>query len=57
MSAAKPQKTTKEKAKSVRLPPVADYSDVVTDEHFGRIRALVPEADYHDAEVVSGPAW
>ena len=45
------------KAKTPRLPPNADYGDVVTDEHLARIRTLVPESEYKDAEVVSGPAW
>jgi len=47
-----------EKAKSPqRLPPHADYSDVVTDDHIARIKTLVPDSDYADAEIVSGPAW
>ena len=44
-------------AKKRRVPPHADYSDVVTDEHIERIRALVTEEEHKDGKVVSGPAW
>lgn len=47
----------KDNGKLPRLPPVADYSDLVTDEHLERIKALVPEREYEGAEVISGPAW
>ena len=33
-----------------------DYCDL-TDEHVERIKALVPEKEYADLKVVSGPAW
>jgi len=45
------------RAKARRVPPVADYSDVVTDEQIERIKALVPESEYANAKVVAGPAW
>jgi hypothetical protein len=45
------------KAKSRRMPPRADYCDVVTDEHIERIKTLVPEEEYKDGKVICGPAW
>ncbi|HTW52539.1 MAG TPA: hypothetical protein VME45_11695 [Stellaceae bacterium] len=45
------------RARPRRLPPVADYSDVVTDEQIERIKTLVPESEYANAKVVAGPAW
>lgn len=59
MNAAKPQKAVARntRGKPTRLPPVADYSDIVTDEQFARIANLVPKEEYEGAEVVSGPAW
>lgn len=39
------------------MPAPADYSDEVTDEHFGRIAELVDQGNFENAEVVSGPAW
>ena len=38
-------------------PPVADYSDEVTDEHLKRIKDLVPEEEHEGAEEVSEPGW
>ena len=40
-----------------RLPPIVDYSDVVTDEHLQRIRELVDQDDLKDAQPVSEPGW
>lgn len=57
MQATQPKKAISSERKSRRLPPVVDYSDIVSDEHLERIKALVPEAEYEGAEVVSGPAW
>jgi hypothetical protein len=49
--------TTPSRARKHRLPPQADYSDVVTDEHIERIKTLVPEDEYKDGKVICGPAW
>jgi hypothetical protein len=51
------RKAPARKATNGRLPPVADYSDTVSDEQFERIKALVPEDDFKDAKLISGPAW
>lgn len=40
-----------------RLPPIVDYSDVVTDEHLKRIRELVNRDEFEDAEQVSESGW
>ena len=40
-----------------KMPAHADYSDEVTDEQHERIKSLVKEEEFEDAEVVSGPAW
>ncbi len=39
------------------IPEPADYSDEVTDEHLERIKQLVDQDQFEDAEVISGPAW
>ena len=39
------------------MPAPADYSDDVTDEHHKRIAEIVDQAQFSNAEVVSGPAW
>ena len=55
-----PPTPAKENAKSGAkrpLPEFADYSDQVTDADHKRIKGLVPEGEYEDAEEVSGPAW
>lgn len=57
MNYARSRNSNRENAKPSKFHPVADYSDVVTDEHFERIKELVPETEYHDAEILSGPAW
>jgi hypothetical protein len=57
MSDINPQRDQKVKSGTTRLPPVADYSDIVTDEHMERIKALVPNGEYKDAKVLCGPAW
>ena len=46
-------------AKTARRPwpPVADYSDEVTDEHLERIKGLVPKEEFEDAEEVGEPGW
>jgi len=46
-----------QKAKQRRLPPHADYSDVVTEEHSARIRNLVPDEEHKDGKIEHGPAW
>lgn len=46
-----------EKPKAHPVPPQADYSDVVTDDHIARIKNLVPDEEHSDADTVSGPAW
>jgi len=51
------QKAPARKASNGRLPPLADYSDTVSDEQLLRIKALVPEDDFKDTKLVSGPAW
>jgi len=40
-----------------KLPAPADYTDEVTDEHLGRIKNLVDQDQFKDAEDLSGPAW
>ena len=34
-----------------------DYDDDITDNVLERIRRLVPEEEFRDWPVVSGPAW
>ena len=43
-------------ARAFDIPP-ANHGDEVTDEHFERIKELVDQDQFKDAEVVSGPAW
>jgi hypothetical protein len=40
-----------------RLPPIVDYSDAVTDEHFKRICELVDEDQFTDSEQVGDKGW
>lgn len=51
-----PKKSAQVRSKH-RLPELADYSDQVTDADFKRIKDLVPESEYKDAEEADGPAW
>lgn len=59
MATARSPKTASsaKRAELARMPPDADYSDTVTDEHIARIKALVPESEHENAKVVAGPAW
>ena len=53
----KPARKQGPKAPVRAWPPVADYSDEVTDEHVKRIKDLVPEEEYEEAEEVGSPGW
>ena len=46
-----------QRLKPRKLPAPADYSDEVTDEDLKRIKELVDQDQFEDAEELSGPAW
>lgn len=57
MPAARRRRKEPHVSSTRRLPPIVDYSDVVTDEHLKRIRELVNQDDFKDDEVVSESGW
>ena len=54
--ASRPAPKPKDKNKKP-LPAMADYSDEVTDQHLERIKALVGQSDFDDAEEIREAAW
>jgi len=51
------RKATRVRRKRASASPIADYSDVVTDRHFDRIRTLVDQDELKDAKEVGKPGW